>query len=220
MLFSCCSMCCGRWRPPLPSPLLPLGALALSAGESVFFLQVEKDGFASGQAEGAVVGSGSSTANPPLRITSSRLPVMALQYITTGRMRKGSSIWTPMFSSPRRRKAMKGVAMHVTQSSCGHSASGRKVIQIIRYRAVCRVYASGTGVLKIRSQPPVQLTYMVTCCSISTAIISETPERLMSLDMAIAMVSGRCFETLHFLYWSRVSVTRAISSASCTLGLM
>ena len=127
------------------------------------------------------------------------------------------------------------------------------------------MYARGTGVLKMRSQPPVQFTYSVTCddgthprdaqlvrgmvlprcvgsvrihvcsfgvclghlgligptcCSISSAIMSETPERLMSDEMAMAMVSGRWVEAFHCSNCAAVSTACVMKRGHLTRMVM
>ncbi len=76
------------------------------------------------------------------------------QIRSNGRTENGSSMVTPISSTPRVSKDIATVRGTMPQPHESHKANGKRLSQTIIKRDVCRVYERGMGVFKIRSHEP------------------------------------------------------------------
>jgi hypothetical protein len=96
---------------------------------------------------------------------------------SSGSREKGSSTSMPISLIPSSSTPTIGTTRSVAQPNFSHSAYGRRVIQMITKREVCRVYAMGIGVCRMRSQLPT-----ISCSELKLLCIIERCESLMSAD--------------------------------------
>mmetsp|Transcript_13513 Transcript_13513/g.41018 ORF Transcript_13513/g.41018 Transcript_13513/m.41018 type:complete len:272 (+) Transcript_13513:570-1385(+) len=135
--------------------------------------------------------------------SSSMIAAMApSQSASSGRIEKGSSIWMPISSMPSRKKAMTSVTGTVPQwfhelPITGQMPKGRKTRKVARKREVWRVYTSGTGDLKMRSQAPVKSTSTEMDVSMRARSIGSMLAWRSTADMALSMNIGRLFAAMH-----------------------
>mmetsp|Transcript_27762 Transcript_27762/g.71445 ORF Transcript_27762/g.71445 Transcript_27762/m.71445 type:complete len:201 (-) Transcript_27762:539-1141(-) len=112
-------------------------------------------------------------------------------------MLKGSSSCTASSSMPNMKMAAMVAAgtapmwFHVS-SKASHSASGISSSHTDRKRAVCRVYTSGTGLAKIRSQTSVASPSFTRLLSASARRFSSMGRPSSARERAPSARSGRC----------------------------
>mmetsp|Transcript_23257 Transcript_23257/g.34791 ORF Transcript_23257/g.34791 Transcript_23257/m.34791 type:complete len:229 (-) Transcript_23257:393-1079(-) len=135
-------------------------------------------------------------------ISSIVAAIAPLQSASRGRIEKGSSIWIPISSMPKRKKAITSVAGTVAQwfhelPMTGQRAKGKRTVKTDKKRAVWRVYTRGMGDLKIRSLAPVRSTSVVIDESIRARSMGFRSASRMLADMALKQNMGRLLAAMH-----------------------